>query len=63
MSFKLSKGSDWAETQMKRIGDSHQDVWGHDYKIVRAEQKHALVDDHPSFKMRRMATGLTSCSV
>ena len=25
-------------------------------RIIRTEQKHALVDDHTSFKMRRMAT-------
>ena len=34
-SCKLSKGSDWMETQMKRIRDSHQNIWGHDHKIVR----------------------------
>ena len=55
-SCKLSKGSDWMETQMKRIGDSHQDIWGHDHKIVRTEQKCALVEDHTSFEMRRMMT-------
>ena len=52
---KLSKGSDCMEAQIKRIGDSHQDVWGHNHKIIRTEQKHALVDDNTSFKMRRMA--------
>ena len=44
------------ETQMKRIGDSHQDMWGHDHKIIRAEQKCALADDHTSLAMRRMVT-------
>ena len=56
VSCKLSKGSDWMEAQMKRIRDSHQDVWGLDNKIIRTEWKHALVDDCTSFKMRRMAT-------
>ena len=55
-SCKLSKGSDWMETQMKRIRHSHQDVWGHDHKIVRTEQKHALVEDCTSFEMKRMTT-------
>ena len=55
-SCKLSKGSDWTETQMKRIRDSHQDVWAHDHKTVRAKHKCAVVDDHTSFKMRRMTT-------
>ena len=41
---------------MKRIEDGHQDVWGHYHKIIRAEQKHTLADDHTSFKMRQMAT-------
>ena len=41
---------------MKRIRDSPHDMWGHDHKIIRAKQKHALVDDCTSFKMRRMAT-------
>ena len=36
-SCKLSKGSDWMEAQMKRIGDSCQDVQGHDHKIIRTE--------------------------
>ena len=40
------------EAKKKRIGDSHQDVWGHDHKIIRTEQKHVLGDDHTSFKMR-----------
>ena len=55
-SCKLSKGSDWTETQMKRIGDSHQDMWSHDHKIIRREWKHALAEDHTSFEMRRMTT-------
>ena len=50
----LSKGNDWIETQMKRIRDNHEDVWGHDYKIIRAEQKCTLADDCISFEMRRM---------
>ena len=41
---------------MKRIGDSHQDMWGHDHKIVRTEWKHALADGHTSSKMRRIGT-------
>ena len=53
-SCKLSKGNDWMETQMKRIGDSHQDVWGHDHKIIRMEWKCSLVEDHTSFELRRM---------
>ena len=44
------------ETQQKRINDSSQDVWGNDHKIVRTEQKPALVEDHTSFEMRRMTT-------
>ena len=56
MSCKLSKGSDWTEAQMKRTGDSHQDVWGHDHKIVRTEQKCTPVKDHTSLEMRRMTT-------
>ena len=31
-------------------------MWGHDYKIIRAKQKHVLADDHTSFEMRSMAT-------
>ena len=54
--YKLSKGSDWMEAQMKRIGDSHQDVWDHGHKIIRIEWKHTPMDDHTSYKMRRMAT-------
>ena len=41
---------------MKRIGDSCQDIWGHDHKIVRTEWKQALVEDHTSFEMKRMMT-------
>ena len=41
---------------MKRIRDSHQDVWGHDHKIIRTEQKCALSEDCTSFEMRRMTT-------
>ena len=41
---------------MKRIKDSHQDMWGHDHEIVMAEQKCTLADDHTCFEMRRMAT-------
>ena len=55
-SCKLSKGNDWTDTQMKRIGDSHQDVWGHDHEIIRTKQKCTLTDDQTSFNMRRMAT-------
>ena len=55
-SCKLSKGSDWMEAQMKRIGDSHQDVWDHDHKIIRTEWIGALAEDCTSFEMRRMTT-------
>ena len=41
---------------MKRIGDSHKDVWGHGHKIIRTKWKCTLVDNCNSFKMRRMAT-------
>ena len=51
-SCKLSKGSDWTETQMKRIGDSNQEVWGHDHKIIRTEQKCTVAEDCTSFEMR-----------
>ena len=44
------------ETQMKRIWDSHQDVWGHDHNIVRTEQKCTLAEDHTSFEMKGMTT-------
>ena len=53
---KLSKGSDWTKTQIKRIGDSHQAIWGHDQKTVRSEWKCALVEDCTAFEMRRMMT-------
>ena len=55
-SCKLSKGSDWTETQMRRIRDSPQDVWGHDHRIVRTEGKCTLVEDHTSYEMTRMMT-------
>ena len=54
-SCKLSKGIDWMETQMNRIQDSHQDMWGHDNKIIRTKWKCTLVDDCISFKMRGMS--------
>ena len=41
---------------MKKIGDIHQDVWGHDLKIIRTEQKCTLLEDCTSFEMRRMMT-------
>ena len=50
-SCKLSKGSDWMEAQMKGIGVSHQDVWGHDLAIIRSEQKCTLARDQDSFEM------------
>ena len=53
---KLSKGSDLTETQMTGIGDSHQDIWGHDHKFVRRDQKCALTEDCTSFEMKRMMT-------
>ena len=43
---------------MKRIWNSHQDVWGHDHKIVRTEWKCAVAEDCTSFKMRRMTIQL-----
>ena len=55
-SCKLSKDSDRSETQMKRIRDSHQHIWGHDHKIIKAKWKHVLADDHTSFEIRRMVT-------
>ena len=55
-SCELCKGINWTKAQIKRIGDSCQDMWGQDHKIVRTEWKHALVDDCTSFQMRRMAT-------
>ena len=48
---KLSRGSEWTETQMKRIGDSNQVVWHHDHKIVRSEWKCILAEDHTAFEM------------
>ena len=54
MSCKLSKGSEWMEAQMKRMGDSHQDVWGHDLAIVRSEQKWTVAEDWDSFEMWKM---------
>ena len=53
-SCTLSKGSDWMDAQMKRIGDSHQDIWGHDLAIIRSEQKCTLAKDQDSFEMRKM---------
>ena len=55
-SCKLSKSNIWMETQQKRINNSHQDIWGNDHKINRTEQKHALAEDHTSFKMQIMTT-------
>ena len=56
VSCKLSKGTKWMEAQMKRFRDSHWDVWGHDHKISRTEQKCTLAEDCSSFEMRRMTT-------
>ena len=56
MFCKLSKGSDWMETQMKTIGDSHQNILDHDHKIIRTEQRCALVEACTSLEMRRMTT-------
>ena len=41
---------------MKRIRDSHQDVWSHDHEIVWTQQKCALVEDCPSLEIRQMTT-------
>ena len=53
-SCKLSKGSDWTETQIEKNWVSHQEIWGHDHKIIRTELIHALAEDHTSFGIRRM---------
>ena len=58
VSCGLSKGSLWMEMQLKRISDSHQDVWGHSHESVRTEWKHALVEDCNFFEMWKM-TGRT----
>ena len=42
------------EAQLKRIGDCHQDVWGHDLAIIRSEQKCTLTKDQDSFEMWKM---------
>ena len=47
---------DWTDAQMKRIEGGHQDMWGHDHEIIRAEQKWAIADDHTSFEMRWITT-------
>ena len=39
---------------MKRIGDSHWNVWGHDLAIGRSEQKYALAKDQDTFEMQKM---------
>ena len=53
-SCRLSKGSIWTKAQLKRISDSHQDMWGHDHKSIRREWDHTLVGDHNSFEMQKM---------
>ena len=53
-SSKLGKGSIWTEAQLKRINDSHQDVWEHGHESVRSEQKHPLAEDCNSFQMWKM---------
>ena len=50
-SCRLNKGNLWTEAQLKRIGESHQDVWGHHHESIRTEWKHTLVEDHNSFEM------------
>ena len=42
------------EDQLKRIRESHQDVWDHDLAIVKSEWKHALAKDQDSFEMCNM---------
>ena len=54
VSCKLSKGSHWTEAQLKRINDSHQDVWGHDHESVRSEHKCTLAEDNDSFEMQKL---------
>ena len=56
MSCKSSKGVDWTDAQMKKIKGGHQDVWGQNYKIIRAKQRLTLADNCTPFKMRWMTT-------
>ena len=53
---KSRKGMDWMDAQIKRIEHGHQDMWGHDREVIRAELKCTLADDHTSFEMRQMTT-------
>ena len=53
-SCKLSKGNIWTEAQLKRINNSHQEMWGHDHGIIRSEQKCALAEDNNSFEIQEM---------
>ena len=61
-SCKLKKGNIWTEVQLKRSNDSCQDVWRHDHEIVRPEWKCALAEDHNSFEIGKMMSGLMNCS-
>ena len=54
VSCRLSKGSFWTEAQLKRIGNSHQAMWGHDHESIQREWDCALVEDCNSFEMCRM---------
>ena len=55
MSFcKLSKGGFWTEAQLRRIGKSHQAMWGHNYQSIQVEQNCALAEDCNSFGMHRI---------
>ena len=42
------------ETHLKRIGQNHQEVWGHNHECVRAQWKCTLAEDCNSFEMQRM---------
>ena len=53
-SCKLNKGSLWTEAHLKRIGKSHQAMWGHNHESIQMEWDCALVEDHNSFEMHRM---------
>ena len=51
-SCKSSKGMDWMDEEIKRIKGDHQDMWGHNHKVLRAKQKCSLADDCSSNERR-----------
>ena len=53
-SCRLSRGNLWTEAELKRIGKSCQDIWGHDHKSIRTEMDCILAEDHNSFEMQKM---------